>query len=85
MTRPQAWEAWLCIRFASTEKGGHGFIGAKVDFMQELAIDLAQLQVMLLTFLKGSLSILPTGPLLTIPQAAYPPIVQPPAFALHEL
>src|SRR6266702_2466595 len=85
MTRTYTRETRFLSSHATSEKGLHGLLSPKVHFVQELAIDLAQFRVMLLTVLKGSLSVLPAGPLLTIPQAPYPPIVQTPAFGLHEL
>src|SRR6266446_1826190 len=79
-----AGETWLLSGLHPAEEALHGFVQPVIDLCQELAVDSAQFRVVLLALAQGLLGTLEV-PAFPAPQAHHPPVVQSPAFGLHEL
>jgi hypothetical protein len=84
MTRLETGEPWLFSCCQATEEPLHGFVEPEVDLGQELAVDGAQLRVILLALAQGLLGLLEV-PAFAAPQLHHPPVVQPATLGLHEL
>lgn len=77
-------EPWLFTILHPSEKGIHGSTQTKEDLLQELVVDSVQFWIMLATLFERLLCCQSAGPWLSIAQLHDPPVVQSPAFGLHE-
>src|SRR5260370_2511926 len=85
MSWAHSWKARSFACFDTSKKSIHASSQAKVDFVQELAIDLTEFRIILLTRLQGLLRLAPAGPPLAIPEFHDPPVVESTTLALHKL
>src|SRR5215472_4961026 len=77
-------KTWLFSMLYPPEERRHRCFQAKVDFVEQLPIDLHKVRIVSLRGLQAFLGNAPAGPLLAVSQAHDPPIVQPSTFRLHK-